>query len=343
MPLSMPELRGALRAALRSPALSALVVVTLGLGIGANAAVFSVLNAVLLQPLPYEHGDRLVELRQHDGRDAAATLGVSATELGDYRAGAGSLDELVEYHTMWFNLLGMGDPERVQTGVVSANYFDVLGIVPVLGRGFVAGDDALDAAPVLVLGYGYWQRRFGGDRDVIGRTVEMNDRSHTIVGVMPPIPQYPNDNDVWMPWSACPFRSSDHARTNRAMRMLTVFGRLAPGATVAAAGGDVMRVAGAMHAEDPASYPESGITATIEPLREAMVGEARPRFLLLLGTAGLVLLLACANVANLLLARASRREHELAVRAALGAGRGRLVRQIVVESLALALAGAALG
>lgn len=338
------DVRYGVRTLRRNPGYAAVIVLTLGLGIGANTAIFSVIHGVLLQPLPFEHGDRLVHVRQEAALNDVESIGVSAQELGDYREASRSTDGLVEYHTMWFNLLGHGDPERVQTGVVSWNYFEVMGVRPILGRAFRADEDQLGAEPVVVLGYEYWQQRFGGDRDVIGRTVEMNDRIHTIVGVMPPFPQYPNDNDVWMPWYACPFRSGERAMENRQARMLTLIGRMKAGFGPRDVESDLDAVAAAMSSEHPEAYTQvAGFGTTVTPLREEMTSEARPTFLILLGMSGLVLLIACANVANLTLARMTNRERELAVRSAMGAGRGRLVRQLVTESTLLSLLGGGLG
>lgn len=337
----LQDVRYAVRTLLRSPAFTAAAVLTLALGIGANTAVFSVINGVLLQPLPYEEGDDLVLLRQHAPLVGFDDMGVSVQELRDYRERNRTLSGLVEYHSLWFTLLHGGQPERVQSGVVSSNFFQVMGIRPLLGRVFLPGEAA---EPVLVLGHEFWQRRFGGDPAVIGRAVEMNDRVHTIIGVLPAVPQYPGNNDVWMPWYACPFRATDTWQENRDWRSLTVLGRLAPDATLEQAREDVARIARAMHAEDPGAYPSegAGFGATLSPLRDELTWRARPVFLVLLGTAGFILLIACANVTNMTLSRVAGREQEVTIRAALGASRGRLMRQLVTESTVLALAGGAL-
>ncbi|HZM69793.1 MAG TPA: ABC transporter permease, partial [Candidatus Cryosericum sp.] len=186
------DLRFGLRMLLKSPGFTLSAILALALGIGANTAIFSMVNGVLLRSLPYQKSEQLVTLRQHATDDADGSVGFSVPDVMDYREQSRSLSGVVEYHTMWFNLIGTGEPQRVQTGVVSADFFDVMGVRPVLGRTFVAGDDTQGAEAVLVLSYGYWQRAFGGEKSVIGRTVEMNDRVHTIVGVLPPVPQYPN-------------------------------------------------------------------------------------------------------------------------------------------------------
>lgn len=206
-------------------------VLTLGLGIGANTAVFSVIDGVLLKPLPYGHADRLLLVRQSAPLAGRANAAVSIRELYDYREQTTSFDGLVEYHQMNFDLLGHGDPERVNVGVVSHDFFELLGIKPTLGRTFVAGDDAPGADAVLVLSHAYWEKAFGSDPAIVGRVFQMNDRPHTVIGVLPAMPMYPQENDVYMSVSACPFRAASEKRIQQNRRVfsaLTVFGRLKP-------------------------------------------------------------------------------------------------------------------
>jgi putative ABC transport system permease protein len=197
------DVRFAWRTLRRWPGYTAGTIVTLALGIGANTAIFSVVNDVLLEPLPYTDGHELVRVVQSRARPVAGETGVSIKELQEYRDSVKAVEGLVEYHQMSFVLLNNGEPDRVDTGVVSSNYFDVLGITPVAGRSFTDKDDDLGAEPVVLLSHGYWQSKFGGDKGVIGRAVEMNDKPHVVIGVLPPIPQYPHQNDVYMPTSAC--------------------------------------------------------------------------------------------------------------------------------------------
>jgi putative ABC transport system permease protein len=343
------DFRYAVRTLLKSPGFAAVAILTLTLGIGANTAIFSVVSSVLLQPLPYENGDRLVRIQQnsthamHTG--ANEDVRISVPELHDYEERNRTLDGVAEYHSLWFTLLDGGEPQRVQSGIVSSNFFELMGIRPILGQTFPDSGASQDAEPLLLLSHAFWQSHFGGDSGVIGRTVEMNDRIHTIIGVLPEkLPQYPGNNDVWMPWYACPFRNSEHWQEGRDMRTVTAFARIAAEATLAQAQDDVERVAREMQAEHSAAYPDSAaFGAALHPLRQELTGDAGPVFIILLGMTGFILLIACANVTNLTLARMSGREQEISVRAALGAGRGRLIRQLITETTLLALAGGALG
>jgi putative ABC transport system permease protein len=341
------DVRYGLRTLIKSPGFAAVAILTLGLGIGANTAIFSVIDGVLLKPLPYDNGDRLVLIRQSAPLANQQDIGVSIKELYEYREQLASFDGLVEFHQMNFDLLRRGDPDRVATGVVSPNFFDVLGIQPVLGRTFVAADDREGAEAVLVLGHAYWQTRFGSDPAIVGQVFEMNNRPHTVVGVLPAVPHYPNEVDVYMPTSACPFRSAAERQieTNRrAFSALRVFGLLKPGAAPETAGVEVATVGERFRQDHPTIYrPESGFQARTAGVLDELTVNARPLLLILLGTTGLVLLIACANVANLTLARMLRRDRELAMRTALGAGRWRLVRQLLTESTLVSVIGGMVG
>jgi putative ABC transport system permease protein len=338
------DLRYGLRILRKNPGFTTAAILTLALGIGANTAIFSVIHGVLVRPLPYKDGERLVVLHQQAAATGDDEMQFSAKEILDYREQSETLDAVVEHHSMAFILLGRNEPQRVQTGVVSANFFEVLGVEPLFGRTFVPEDDGHGSEAVLVLSFKYWRESQGGDPNILGSVFQMNNRPHTVIGVLPPIPQYPVESDVYMPTSHCPTRSSDRFIANRTARMMNAFGRLKPGVSVENAQADLSRIADNLRNQYPEAYPEAGgYQAGLAPLSEELTRRAKPTFLILLGTAGLVLLIACANVANLTLARLLRREREMAIRSAMGAGRVRLIRQLLTESTLLALAGGALG
>jgi predicted permease len=342
------DVRYGVRMLARSPGYALAAVLTLGLGIGANAAIFSVVNDVLLKPLPYGNGDELVRIRQTAPGTFQPAAPLSIQEVADYRAQLTSVQDVVEYHSMSFVMLGRGEPDRVDTAVVSANYFDLFRVKALYGRTFLDGDDDLDAEPVLVLSHKYWLEKFGADESVVGKFVELNDRPHKIVGILPPIPQYPLENDVYMPTSACPFRADAQRTTpmgRRTFASLRAFARLRPGHSAEDAAAEVAAVARNWSADHPTVYEpdRTRFAADAVTLDEELTSNARPILLALLGATGLVLLISCANVANLSLARTCQRGREMAVRSALGAGRGRLARQLLVECTLVAVAGGGVG
>ena len=336
------DLRYGARSLRRNKGFALVIIVTMALGIGANTAIFSVVNGVLLRPLPYKDGDRLVVLHQGQGDPVANDIGFSAKDIADYRR-ARSLSDVVEFHQMTFNLLGRAEPERLVTGVVSANYFDVLGVTPLAGRTFVAADDEPGAPAVLVLSYKYWERSFGGDLSVVGKVYRMNDRPHTVVGIMPPVPQYPSEVDIYMPTSACPFRSNPANIANRQFRLVNAFARVRSDVALNKSQADLDILARQLQQEYRKEYPQDNFRALAVPLKDDLTNTFKPTLWVLLGTASFVLLIVCASIANLLLARMLRREREISVRAALGATRSRLLRQLLTESLILAVSGGVLG
>jgi predicted permease len=341
------DVRFGARTLRRSPGFALAAMLTLGLGIGANSAMFSVINGTLLHPLPYRDSGQLIRIRNDAPLANRLNVGVSIAETRDLRERLTGLESFVEYHSMHFVLLNQGEPHRVNTGVVSSQYFDVFGIKPLYGRAFTEADDVMGAEPVLILSHAFWQSQFGGDANVVGTTVRMNDHNHTIVGVLPAIPRYPNDDDVYMPTSACPFRAqADPASytNHRAFGGLLAFGRLKPGQTLEQISAAAQTEGRSWPMKDPARYQAlGGFTTSAVSLDEEITHEARPVLFALVATTALVLLIACANVANLSLSRTLRRGRELALRSALGASRSRLTRQLLTESLIVAVAGAALG
>lgn len=338
------DVRYGVRSLRGTPGFALVVVVTMALGIGANTAIFSLVNGVLFRPLPYADAGRLVILRQPALDQHTSRIAFSPPELDDYRQQVGAFAAVAEFHDMWFILLGDREPSRVATGVVSANYFDVLGVRPQLGRVFTAADEHSDAEAVLVLSHAYWQRAFDADPGIVGRLFEMNDRPHRVVGVLPPLPHYPADVDVYMPASACPFRSASAASGRRDARMGQALARLQPHATIEQAQADVDTVVGRMKSAHPDAYPgDVPFDPSVVPVRGELTRDFRTALLVLLGTAAFVLLIVCASIANLTLARTARRARELTVRSALGASRLRLLRQLLTESVILALAGGAAG
>ena len=338
------DIRYGMRSIRRTPGFALVVIVTMALGIGANTAIFSVVNAVLLRPLPYDGGDRVVALRQQRPLAGENDIRFSALEIADYAKHSSALESISEFHSMWFILLGRSEPERVSTGVVSSNYFETLGVKPMLGRQFAPRDEEHGAPAVLILSHKYWKSSFGGDPTVVGRVFEMNDRPHEVIGVLPPVPQYPEEVDVYMPTSACPFRSAPAMKDRRDGRMMSALGRVRRGVPLDKARADLDLVTARLQQDHPQFYPTSqGFRATATPLQEEVTQSFQTTMLVLLGTAGFVLLIVCASIANLTLARMVRRDREMSVRAALGASRARLVRQLLTESTLLAVIGGALG
>lgn len=337
-------MRYALRSLAKAPGFSFLVVLTLALGIGATAAIFSVFRGVLLRPLPHEGGEHIVYLQQ-SARDAGlADVKFSVPEIIDLRESVESLTGFAEFSAMPFNLLGLDRPVQVRAGIVSGNYFEVLGLAPVLGRAIGPRDDGGAADPVMVLTYEYWQNAFAGDPGVLGRVFRMNGRSVTVVGVMAPAPPFPGDTDVFVNIVTSPHHLDATMVHGRSHRMTDVFARVTPGTTLERAQAEVTRVAERMYGAHAQNYDAAaGYAVSVTPLRSAMVSGARLTLYLLMAAAGLLLVTACANAANLVLTRNIRRDREFAVRWAMGADRWRLRRILLAETGVLALLGAGLG
>jgi putative ABC transport system permease protein len=336
------DVRDGVRGLAKNRGYAAAVILTMALGVGATSAIFSVVNAVVLRPLPYGRGSDLLLLRQ--ARDGVDNTGFSLLDLDAIKAASATLDAVVEYHNMYFILLGGEEPARVAAGVVSWDYFDTLGITPVLGRTFRDADDRHGASPTLLLSFDYWQRAFGGDPTIVGRVLQMNDHPHTVIGVLPDVPLFPQPNDIYMPRSACPFRMNQDDASRRGSGMASAIGRLVPGATLADLRADLEQVTRTLRTADPAAYPAAtGHRFEATPLRREFTRNFDSTLAVLLGTAAFVLLIVCASVTNLSVARTMRREQELTLRAALGAGRARLLRQLLTESVIVSVAGGLAG
>jgi predicted permease len=340
----LTDLRYAWRSLRHNPGYAGLAILTLGLGIGANTAIFTVINGVLLRPLPYAAQGRIVHMVQTEQRTGTQDLGLSVPAYFDFRSQTRSFSDFAEYHSMLFTLLGTKTPQRVVTGVVSSQFFDVLGVKPQLGRLFSPDDDSRNAPAVLVLSNAFWRKQFGGDRSVIGRTFEMNDRVHTVIGVLPPLPDYPDANDIYMPVSSCPYRMDPMMIQSRDMRMITAYGRLRPGVSLRQADAELAAIEARMAHAWPQSYAGwRDFSVHAAPVKQELTHAARPTFLALLGASLLVLLLACVNLANLALSRQLRRSRETAIRLATGASRWDVIRPLLAESVLVALAGAGIG
>lgn len=329
------DLRYAIRTFLRTPAFTLAAVFMLALGIGASSAMFSVINAVLLRPLPYPDSDRLVSVAQ-TGSGPFSSGVVGHPTFFAWRRGSRSFSDLAAYTGFQANLVSPAGPEEAAGARVSSAFFAALGARPMLGRAFSASEEGPGGPGIVVLGEGLWRRAFGGDSGVLGQVLRLDGTPYTVIGVMPASFQFPRSAEYWVPLGL-----AEVAPANGMVRFVNVLGRLKPGVSLAQARADLTTLLRASDLERPPV--ERGAQATVVSLHEHLYGSGRPALLVLAGAVGFLLLVACANVAGLLLARGAAREREFAIRAALGAGRWRIGRQLIVESVLLAFAGGAAG
>ena len=339
------DIRIALRSLLRAKGLTGTVVVTLALGIGANTAIFSVVRSVLLRPLVNRDPDRLIYIRQTALGIGTDNLTFSMPEIGDFKSRAESISAFGDFSTVDFTLIGFGSGPRVVTaGVVNGSFFEVMGLRPTLGRLLTPADDGPKAAGVAVLTHQFWRAVLHSDSTVVGKTIRLGPGMATVVGVLEPSTPYPAETQIIANMVTSPHHLGATMVTDRGHRMTELFGRLAPGATLEAARAELTAVHAAMLKEHPEAYSsEARVQLHITTLRDQLASPARTLLILLLAAAAVVFVIACSNVANLILARSVRRETELVVRAVLGAGRGALRRTLLAESSLLCAAGAAVG
>ena len=332
----LQDLRYGLRMLTTRPGFTAVALVALALGIGANTAMFSVVDAVLLRPLPYRDAGRLVMIWHEYAQMNLPKATLSVPSYLEYRDHVQGFESVAAAANWSANLTGAGDPEQVQGARVTGNFLTTIGVAPMLGRDFLKEEDAPGGEHVVILSHGLWQRRFGGDRGVLGRTLELNGESHTVIGVMPPSFLFFRPADLYRPIA---FTVEQSAPANHGNEFLIGVARLKPGVTMQQAGAEMDGIAARLRKE----FYVEGWSPRLFPLLDEMTGEVRPAILVLMGAVGCVLLIACSNVANLLLARATGRQREMAIRSALGAGRLRVIRQLITESVVLGVAGGALG
>jgi putative ABC transport system permease protein len=340
------DIRLALRTLPRMPGFSLAFILTLGLGIGANTAIFSVINGVLLRPLPYPEADRIMHLRQPQVSAGVENTSFSFVEVADYRTQSKTVDQFIEFGDWTFNVLGRGEPHRATGGLVTPNFFQLLGARPHLGRMLLPSDEGRTAQPVAVLTYGYWQRVFGSDPTVVGQILDLTVKQALIVGVLAPGSHYATarKQDFYVNYAANDHYVGASMQDERRHRMTDVYARLAPGATVGAAQAELRQIASRLHENYPDAYPGSrGFDTVVTPWKDELTARAKPTLIILLVTTVFVLIIACANVANLTVTRLVQREREMAIRAALGARGALLRRQLLAENLVLSIVGGVLG
>ncbi|HZS43790.1 MAG TPA: ABC transporter permease [Blastocatellia bacterium] len=339
MKFFIQDLRFGFRTLVKSPAFTAVAVIALALGIGANSAIFSVVNAILLRPLPYPNTDRLVmiyETAEHDKKDRND---VSFPNFSDWGKLSKSFEQLAAFNSSIVDVTGNGEPAKIWASTVTYTFFQAIDVQPTIGRAFLPEEDSPKAAWVGIISDRLWKSRYDGDRNIIGKTIIIAGASVTVVGVMPPNFRFPDDHvDVWLPMQPT---SAARLLSNRAVHLMNVLGLLKPGITIKQSQAEMDAISAQIQQANPGA--DAGHGVRVMGLQESLVGDIRQALLVLLGAVGFVLLIACANVANLQLSRGANRQREIAIRTALGAGRSRIIGQLLTESLLLSLVGGAAG
>lgn len=330
------EIRYAVRMLIKTPGFTAVAIIVLALGIGANTTIFSVVNAVMFEGLPYSQPERIVKFNRVVTKGGLP--GIAAYEYLEWREGSDLFEQISAYSSDNFDLTGDGDPVRIACGQVTANFFPLLGVQPLQGRVFTEEEDSPGQNQVAVISEGFWKRRFGANPETVGNTITLNDKLYTVIGIVPDSLRFPEPYEIWLPMALDPIQE----RGDEQWSLIELIGRTSNSASIEGAQTSVDSISARLAEKHP-DRPTANSKTQLIPLHDHLIGDIRQPLFLLFGAVGFVLLIACANVANLMLARGAAREREIAIRAALGAGRWQIIRQLIIESLMLSLAGGAVG